>query len=293
MSFTEAVREFLSEHEYRQSSPVTVRFYADRLEMFRRASGASAIGDLNPAAMKSWLLGLRRRGASSATLVNYDKAMRAFGSWLHRSGYLPAHPLAALPKPRSSASTLTTLTPGDVQGLLEAARASRQPLRNVALISLLLDTGMRAGEVSGLRLHDVGWAEGTLAIDGKTGARVIPFGSRAKRALRRYLTYERRAASSAVREVLLTPAGFRVPATGVTQVIRRLMHVAQVDTTKTGPHTFRHTFAVEFIRAGGDAFSLQRLLGHTTLDMTRRYVHLAASDLRAAHKRYSPGDRML
>jgi len=62
---------------------------------------------------------------------------------------------------------------------------------------------------------------------------------------------------------------------------------------KAGPHTFRHTFAVEFIRAGGDAFTLQRLLGHSTLDMTRRYVHLADCDLRAAHKRFAPGDAWL
>jgi integrase len=51
-----------------------------------------------------------------------------------------------------------------------------------------------------------------------------------------------------------------------------------------------HTFSVEFIRAGGDAFSLQGLLGHSTLDMTRRYVNLADTDLRAVHRRFAPAD---
>lgn len=53
------------------------------------------------------------------------------------------------------------------------------------------------------------------------------------------------------------------------------------------------TFAVEFIRAGGNAFNLQRILGHTTLDMTRRYVHLTPGDTRAAHARFAPADRLL
>jgi len=75
-----------------------------------------------------------------------------------------------------------------------------------------------------------------------------------------------------------------------THHIAKIARAAKAQASKVGPHTFRHTFAVEFIRAGGDAFSLQRLLGHTTLEMTRRYVHLAQTDLRTAHKRFSPTD---
>ena len=78
-----------------------------------------------------------------------------------------------------------------------------------------------------------------------------------------------------------------------THHVIRIAKAVKVTATKLGPHTFRHTFAVEFIRNGGDAFTLQRLLGHATLDMTRRYVHLANSDLASAHKRFAPGDRIL
>ena len=78
-----------------------------------------------------------------------------------------------------------------------------------------------------------------------------------------------------------------------THHVIHLVRQAGVEVKKAGPHTLRHTFALEFIRAGGDAFSLQKLLGHSTLDMTRRYVHLADTDLRAAHRRFAPADAWL
>jgi integrase/recombinase XerD len=79
----------------------------------------------------------------------------------------------------------------------------------------------------------------------------------------------------------------------LTKRVRLIAKAAKVKSTKCGPHTFRHTFAVEFIRAGGDVFRLQQILGHTTLEMTRHYVHFAKSDLREAHRKFSPVNRML
>jgi hypothetical protein len=72
MSYEDAVREFLSEQEYKQNSPATIMFYTERLAMFRAAPGAEVVADLNPAAMKAWLVTLRQRGLSANSLVNYD-----------------------------------------------------------------------------------------------------------------------------------------------------------------------------------------------------------------------------
>lgn len=121
----------------------------------------------------------------------------------------------------------------------------------------------------------------------------MPFGRKSKAALKAYIDRERRSAIPTTRSVFLTRTGEPMNTRMATHHVIHLVREAGVTVTKAGMHTLRHTFALEFIRAGGDAFSLQKLLGHTTLDMTRRYVNLADTDLRAAHRRFAPADACL
>jgi site-specific recombinase XerD len=79
---------------------------------------------------------------------------------------------------------------------------------------------------------------------------------------------------------------------GLLQLIRRLGKAAKIEACRCSPHTFRHTFAVEFLRAGGNVFTLKELLGHTTLTMTQRYVAIAQADIESQHRRFSPADRL-
>ena len=198
-----------------------------------------------------------------------------------------------LPKRRTPRTVIDTYSRGDVQSILLEARQGRHPRRDVALVTLLLDTGLRIGEVGNLRLDDVDWVEGYLRANGKSGPRSVPFGRRTKAALKAYVDRERRASSPSIRHLFLTLSGMPLAAYGASQQVSKIVRRAGVEVRKAGPHAFRHTFAVEFVRAGGDAFALQRLLGHSTLDMTGRYVHLADTDLRGAHRRHAVADSWL
>lgn len=80
---------------------------------------------------------------------------------------------------------------------------------------------------------------------------------------------------------------------GLRFLIVRLGKAARLDgSTRVSPHTFRHTFAIEFLRAGGNVFTLQQLLGHTHLAMTNRYVAIAQADITAQHRQFSPVARL-
>jgi integrase/recombinase XerD len=78
----------------------------------------------------------------------------------------------------------------------------------------------------------------------------------------------------------------------VQQMISKYGKLAKMTKVRVSPHTFRHTFAKMWILNGGDAFSLQKILGHTTMDMVRNYVNLASSDVQIQHRKFSPLDRM-
>jgi integrase/recombinase XerD len=82
---------------------------------------------------------------------------------------------------------------------------------------------------------------------------------------------------------------FRLTSSSIRQLLYRIATAAEVPNTH--PHRFRHTFAIEYLRNGGDIFTLQRILGHSTLDMVNYYLKLVQTDLEEAHKRASPADR--
>lgn len=288
LSFEEAVRDFCDDQEYKGNSRATVRYYRSNLGRFRRDTETATLADFTERRIRRWLVS--HKDVSSATLATYDRSLRVFARWLHHRGYVAANPMDRLSKPRTKTKPITTFTRDEVREMLRVAKAKRNPLRDTALITLLLDTGLRIGEATGLRLQDIDWRQGWLSVDGKSGPRQVPFGNRTRICLKRYVDQGRRARDPSVRAVFLERGGVPLTPEAATHHIAKIAKAANAQASKMGPHTFRHTFAVEFIRAGGDAFSLQRLLGHTTLEMTRRYVHLAQTDLRTAHKRFSPTD---
>lgn len=78
------------------------------------------------------------------------------------------------------------------------------------------------------------------------------------------------------------------PSSGVLQIVRRLGKKSGLEGKRVSPHTLRHTFATMYVKEGGDAHSLQQMLGHTTTKMAEAYVNLVGRDLAEAHRKYSP-----
>lgn len=291
VTLREAFDDFIADKQYQGVSPATVSFYRRNWAHFVRDTGVRTVRELTPKVIRGWLL--EHQGVTATTLATYDRSLRVTLNWFEQRGYVPVSPMKSLPKRRTPRTTVDTFTLDEARTILRAALRSRHPRRNAALVTVLLDTGLRIGEAIGLALEDINWVEGYLRVDGKTGPRIVPFGRRSKAALKVYIDRERRAESPRTRKVFLTRSGAVMSVDAGCQQVSAIVKSTGASVRKAGPHTFRHTFAVEFIRAGGDAFTLQRLLGHSTLDMTRRYVHLADTDLRAAHKRFGVGDAWL
>ena len=117
--------------------------------------------------------------------------------------------------------------------------------------------------------------------------RLVRIGSKAQKALWKYVTLYRKSTSN---RLFINRNGEPLNLIGVQILIKRLGDKANV---KVHPHQLRHTFAISFLRAGGDVFSLQYLLGHSTLQMTQRYLQsLNANDAANAHKKFSPLDNL-
>ncbi len=163
--------------------------------------------------------------------------------------------------------------------------------RDHALMLLLLDSGLRISEALSLRVDDVNWNEAVLTVIGKGGKeRQVPFGAKVKRELWRYAS--KRGQIPGQDFLFVNRTGERLAVRQLQANLRRYAEKAQVKGVRVSPHTLRHTFAKMWILNGGDPFSLQKILGHTTMDMVRRYVDLASGDVAAQHRRFSPVDRL-
>ena len=121
--------------------------------------------------------------------------------------------------------------------------------------------------------------------------RVLPFGSASQKALLKYLFHFRpEPVHQGVGNFILTLDGYAMTYDALRLIMNRLARLSGVE--RLHAHLLRHTFAVNYLVNGGDVFSLQQILGHTTLDMVRRYINLTSTHVMAQHNRFSPVDRM-
>lgn len=230
-----------------------------------------------------------------ATIVSYFNILRTLFNHAVESGDLEVSPMARLKPPLDRADDVQPFTPEQVVLLLSAAKVSVSPKRNTAILYLLLDTGIRASELAGLRAQDLDLGTRTLRVEGKGGkARSVPFGRKATKALWGYLRETQREGAEPLffGERGHTP-GMPLTRSGVGDLVRDLGAAAGLrEAVRCSPHTFRHTFAIEFLRNGGNQFTLMRLLGHTDLAQTSKYLKLAQADVEKQHRQFSPADRM-
>ena len=144
---------------------------------------------------------------------------------------------------------------------MAAASESRNAQRDLALVLLMIDTGIRLSELAALKVADVDLIEGRCRVMGKgSRERVVPVGRRTRKALRASLSVRRPGSTN---EPLFSgPRGSSLSGRGVHQLVGRLARRAGIE-TRCSPHVLRHTFARAFLTNGGDVFSLQRILGHS------------------------------
>jgi integrase/recombinase XerC len=266
------------------ASPKTIIWYRMiTVRCVRRFGAPRAVDAITAAELRAWLLELRATLAPES-IAGYVRGLKAFGNWCAAEEIATAAGFRALRRPKVPRRLIAPFSDPELRSLLALADD-----RERALALVFLDTGLRLSELASLRVGDVR-PDGTLHVMGKGAKeRIVPIGSTARRGLVRYLAT--RGVVRPVDPLFTSRRRTGLTARGVQQAIARLGRRAGVG-TRCSPHTFRHTFARGYLVNGGDVFSLQQILGHSTLDMVRRYVTLSEADLVARHRVASPADRL-
>jgi integrase/recombinase XerC len=279
----------------RGRSPATCRAYrtdlASLAEHARRMNRAELAG-LDLPVLRSWLAGMRTRGASPATINRRASAVRTFTAWATRRGFLATDIAARLESPRRPRTLPKVLQRDQATAVFDDQPDTADPvvLRDRLVVEILYGSALRVSEVCGLDVDDVDADRRLLRVIGKGDKeRRVPYGVPTARALERWLTAGRPAlvGSTSGPALLLGTRGGRLDP----RTARRAVHKTLKSTPGVpdlAPHGLRHSAATHMLEQGADLRSIQELLGHATLATTQLYTHVTADRLRVSYERAHP-----
>lgn len=279
-----AVEEFLANLEAAGASQSTVKAYKYAIKDFVEFVGKTRVDELTPQDFTAWRLKRLKEGfrfskgnkeSSGWTLYYYSLHVRSFLAWL---GVLK-DPLPSVGKPRRK-RLQTILTRDEIRKLISASR----DIVDILIVSLLLETGLRAREALSLKKSDVDLDKREIRVlNAKFGeSRIVFVGPLTYEVLSRYLP--------------LLRDGDRILQLTYTGLYRRLKNLAiraGVDVRKVRPHVFRHTFATDSLKRGITLPALQLLLGHRDIKTTQIYLHLAVEDIKDMYFKVFYGNQEL
>jgi integrase/recombinase XerD len=288
MPFSYAVEGFLLNCNARSLSLNTILDYSRTIRKFKNyLQDDPLIRSITNKHIEEFLT---LQNVSKKSKLDYYVGLSSLWTWALSEQLVDRHQVRALTPPRPEIRQVEPFTEDDIKRMnKETTGQSSYSLKMRAIFLFLLDTGLRASEVCSITIDSLKLKEGYVIVFGKGDKeRRVEFGPRTSQALWKYIASRGQVqpgdyllVSRTGRKLNRDELAHRVSAMGL-----------RAGVTNCHPHRFRHTFAVMFLRNGGSALALQRLLGHSTMEMVRQYVKLSEVDLQQAHRKASPVENM-
>lgn len=286
------INAFIRDRKASNLSPRTLKFYKEKLDKFASycfSQEIKYVTQIKPDTIRSYMLYMAEvRNNNKGNIHAFYRSIRAFLYW-YENEYEPEdwkNPIKKVKAPKQSQVIIEPISFDSIEKLIQTCEEGTfRGDRDKAIILSLLDTGARASEFLAMNLENID-ADGTITIEHGKGdkPRKVFLGKKSKKAIRRYLrhrTDNNQALWVGNNEQRLTYDGLRA-------IFTRRAKIA--DITPSPIHSFRRAFALAMLRNNVDVFSLQKILGHSSLVILRKYLAQNDEDIKQAHLLGSPVD---
>lgn len=292
---SQVVDGFIIDARARKLSENTIRDYSNTYRKFIASVGDVEIADITADDVRRFMASLTDLRAK--TVRNYHMALSSLWGWSVENKLASENVIRRIKPPRPDSRIIQPFTEADVRSLIRASAKiegerngktytyrSHNARRNKAIILFLLDTGVRASELCDLKVSDVDLSNARVRIMGKgRRERLIDFSPITAKSIWRYVTDRKAAAGD---WLFVSDEGRKLERGGLGKFLRNIGRRAKVPDCH--PHRFRHTFAVMSLMNGVDPYTLQVSLGHSSMEMVRRYLNVAQVDSARLQRKASP-----
>ncbi len=295
MTIREAFKNFMFEQRFRGNSDRTYEWYNDNICAFLAWLSSDGIDELtiyNYKAYCSYLLHDYERNGKplkSSSVNSHVRAVKAFYNFCIQEDYIPDFS-RKLKTTKINKTEKLPLDDAEIKQLLDCFDDSVLGIRNRCWVILMVDSGLRRGELLRLKLEDVDINSGFMLVNGKgSKQRFVPLGEASRSELTQYIKRFRSSAHQS-EPLFVDRFGFQCSENSVKQVFQKLKSETGID--RLHPHLLRHTFATNYLCDGGDLETLRLILGHSDLQVTSMYLHLAENKKLLQMKHLSHVDLM-
>lgn len=292
LTLEKAFEEFIQMKTVMNSSPETIKYYNGIFRYFTEFFGENRLCvDVNERVIIDYLMYIKthKPNVSQKTVCTYIRGLRAILYFMMESGYVEKFKISL---PKTEETIKETYTDNEVKRLIEKPKINKgcsfAELRNWALVCYFLATGNRLSTVCNIKISDVDFQSEEILIRKTKNKKqqIIPMSAELKNVLQEYMRYRKGEPDDFL---FCNSYGEKLNKDSISTCIAKYNHSRGV--TKTSIHLFRHTFAKNWILNGGDIFRLQKILGHSTLDMVKNYVAIYGGDLKRDFDKFSLLDR--
>ncbi len=292
------IRKFLEYLELeRNCSQRTIGAYEDALYEFYsfilNLKGQADVQKIDRTIIRDYLAHLHSKGLKKTSISAKLSAVKSFFKFLLKLKIISSNPTIGFSL-KTERSLPVFLEEDKIEKLMNLPDLkTEEGVRDRAILEFLYSTGVRVSELCGLNIDDVDFANETVKVLGKGGKfRIVPFGRKAREALKLYLKIRNKFTTSKQSDddrkaLFISKNGQRITKSEVYQIVSKYIS-AVADLEKKGPHVLRHSFATHLLNHGADIMAVKELLGHSSLSTTQRYTHVSIEHLKKTYKLAHP-----